>query len=57
VTQDDRINLVNGYNLEIAELEPQDAGNKSKLASKTDLDSQKINIFILYLLKVIMCAR
>ncbi|KAL7016844.1 hypothetical protein ACKWTF_010160 [Chironomus riparius] len=27
VTQDDRINLVNGYNLEISELEPQDAGD------------------------------
>jgi len=27
VTQDERIKLVNGYNLEIAELEPQDAGD------------------------------
>lgn len=34
MTQDDRINLVNGYNLEIAELEPQDAGEKSKIAQK-----------------------
>ncbi|CAO1431923.1 unnamed protein product [Diamesa tonsa] len=27
VTQDDRVKLVNGYNLEISELEPQDAGD------------------------------
>lgn len=27
VTTDERIRLVNGYNLEITELEPQDAGN------------------------------
>jgi hypothetical protein len=26
VTTDDRIRLINGYNLEITELEPQDAG-------------------------------
>ena len=34
VTQDDRINLVNGYNLEISELEPQDAGKTSKIAKR-----------------------
>uniref|UniRef100_A0A8W7PT03 Immunoglobulin I-set domain-containing protein n=1 Tax=Anopheles coluzzii TaxID=1518534 RepID=A0A8W7PT03_ANOCL len=27
VTRDERIRLVNGYNLEISELEPQDAGD------------------------------
>ena len=27
VTTDERVKLVNGYNLEIAELEPQDAGD------------------------------
>ncbi|EDS42308.1 conserved hypothetical protein [Culex quinquefasciatus] len=27
VTRDERVRLVNGYNLEISELEPQDAGD------------------------------
>lgn len=30
VTTDERIRLVNGYNLEITELEPQDAGKNEK---------------------------
>ena len=33
VTTDERIRLVNGYNLEITELEPQDAGKKRKQLS------------------------
>lgn len=31
VTTDERVKLVNGYNLEITELEPQDAGMKNPL--------------------------
>lgn len=37
VTTDDRIRLINGYNLEITELEPQDAGKHMK----TDLAEKK----------------
>lgn len=32
VTTDDRIRLINGYNLEITELEPQDAGKEHNTA-------------------------
>lgn len=33
VTTDDRIRLINGFNLEITELEPQDAGTHTALTS------------------------
>lgn len=40
VTTDDRIRLINGFNLEIAELEPQDAGKRSDLAPKKIINSK-----------------
>lgn len=49
VTQDERINLVNGFNLEITELEPQDAGDYvCQISDKINKD-QVINPIILCL--------
>jgi hypothetical protein len=37
VTTDDRIRLINGYNLEITELEPQDAGKPRRPRTKNKI--------------------
>ena len=58
VTTDERIRLVNGYNLEITELEPQDAGKKATQCEKpkifthfTDLENNNFFPFFPFMLR------